>query len=65
MPKVITYSHYPEGCEGGGVVILKNIISGPFNYIEQNGHIKMLIVNFWGNNEHGGGVIIPPITFDY
>jgi hypothetical protein len=39
----------------GRVVILKDLISRPFNYIEQNGHIKMLLGNVWGNDGRGGG----------
>ena len=41
----ITYSPYPAGCGGGGIVILKDVIYGPFNYVEQNGKIS----KFWSD----------------
>ena len=39
-PQGITYNPCPEGC--GGIVILKDIICGSFNYVEQNGYLKIL-----------------------
>jgi hypothetical protein len=44
-PQNITYNPSPEGC-GVGVVILKDIISRPLNYVQQNDYIKMLIRGF-------------------
>ena len=38
---------------GEGVIILKDVISGPFNYIEQNDYPKILIRCVWGNGRHG------------
>jgi hypothetical protein len=32
-----------------GIVFLKNMISGPFNYAEQNSFLKILIGCVWGN----------------
>ena len=40
-PQDITWTLAPENCGGG--VILKDIISGPFNYIGKNGYFKILI----------------------
>jgi hypothetical protein len=54
----------PEGC-GGGVVILKNLISKTFNYVEQNGYLKILIKWVWGKGRRERGLSCPPITFDY
>ena len=53
-PQGITYNRCPEGC---GVAIIKNIISGPFNYFEQNGYLKILIGCVWGNGWRGGGLL--------
>jgi hypothetical protein len=36
-----------------GVVILKDIISRPFNDVEENGYLKILIENVWGNYGRG------------
>jgi hypothetical protein len=47
MPKDITYEPFHEGY-GGRVVILKDVISRPFNYVDKNDQIKMLIRNVWG-----------------
>jgi hypothetical protein len=58
-----TYNPCPEG--SGGSVILKNIISGLFNYVEQNGCFKILIGCVWGNGGCEGIVSYPQITFDY
>ena len=50
-PRRITHNPCPKGY---GVVILKDIISGPFNYAEQNGYLEILIgcvgekVSVWG-----------------
>ena len=48
----------------GGVVILKAIISGPFNYVEQNDYLKILSVCVWVNDRRKGDWL-PPISFDY
>ena len=40
---------------GGGVVIIKDIIYGPFNYVERNDYFKILIECVWGNDGCGGG----------
>ena len=62
----ITYNPCPEcfGCGGGGLHPLR-LISGPFNYAEQNGYLKIVIGCFWGNDGHGRRVGCPLITFDY
>jgi hypothetical protein len=54
MPQCINYNPCPVGCEGA--VILKDIISGLFNYVEQNGYLKILIgcVLGKGGRERGG-----------
>ena len=54
-PQGITYNPCPEGFRR--VVILKNIISGPFNYGEQNGYLKISIRCFRGNGERRREVI--------
>ena len=41
---------------GGGHVIPKGIVIGPFNYDEQNGYIKILIGRFRGKYGEGGGL---------
>ena len=46
-----TYNPCPEGCEGG--FILKDIISGPFNYVEHNRYVKMFIRSIWGKCGRG------------
>ena len=56
MPLGISYNLCPEGCGGGGF-ILKDIISGLFNYVEQNGYLKILIRCVWGKGGLGGGLI--------
>ena len=50
-PQGVTYIPCPEGW---GFVILKDIISGSFNYVEQNGYLKILIWSVWGNDGSGG-----------
>jgi len=40
-----------------GVVILKDIVSAPFNYAEHNCYLKIMIGRIWGNDWHGEGVI--------
>ena len=42
--------------EIGGIVILKDIISGLFNYAEQNCYLKILIGCVWGNGKRGRGI---------
>jgi hypothetical protein len=37
----------------GGFVILKDIISDPFIYVEQNGYLKTLIGRVWENDGRG------------
>jgi hypothetical protein len=49
-PQGITYNPRPEGCGGGGVVTLKDLVSRTFNYVEQNGYLKILIGCVWGNS---------------
>ena len=62
MPKGITYNPRPEGY-GEGVVILKDITSRPFNYVEHNAHINMLIGNVLGNDGRGEGGYSPSDYF--
>jgi hypothetical protein len=62
-PQGITCNPWPEGC--GGCVILENIISRIFNYVEQNGYIKLLIGCVWGNSGCERDVSYPSMTFDY
>ena len=50
-PGGITYNPCPEGC--GGDVIFKYIITGPINYAEQNGYLKIFIGCVWGNDGRG------------
>ena len=59
--KGITYNPGPKGC--GEIVILKDRISGPFNYVEQNGYLKILFGCVWGNGGRGRGVSYFPSTF--
>ena len=54
-PQGIIYNACPEGYEG--LIILKYIISGPFNYAEKDGHLKILTGCFWGNDGRGRGLI--------
>jgi hypothetical protein len=49
----LSYNTSPKGY--GGVVILEDIISRPFNYIQQNDYIKMLIWSVWEDDGRGGG----------
>jgi hypothetical protein len=63
MPQGITYKPCLEGCEGN--VILKNIFSGLFNNVEQNGYLKILIGCVWRNGGCERGVSYPSFTFDY
>ena len=53
-PPGINNKFSPEGCGGRGV-ILEHIMSRPFDYIQQNGCIKMLIGSVWGNHGCRGG----------
>ena len=62
-PKGITYNPCPEGCRGS--FILKDIISGPFNYVEPNVYLKILMGCVWVNGGRGRDVSCLPITFDY
>ena len=41
----------------GGDVIPKYIISGPFNYVEQNGYLEILIGCVWETVGEGGGLV--------
>ena len=41
------------------IMLNKDIIFGPINYVEQNGHLKILIRSVWGNDGHGGGICAP------
>jgi hypothetical protein len=47
------------------VIILKDLISRFFNYIEQNEYFKILIACVWGNDERERGVSCLPVTFNY
>ena len=49
----------------GPVVILKNLISRPFNYAKQNGFLKMLIGCVGRNDWDWRGACYPSITLDY
>ena len=42
---------------GGGHVLSKGIVVGPFNYVEQNGYLKILIGQFWGKSGGGGSLV--------
>ena len=64
IPPSINYNPSPEG-SGGEVVTIEDIISGPFNYVEQNGYLKIWIGCDWWNDGRGRGVSCRPITFDY
>ena len=55
FPQGITYNPCPEGC--GGFVILKDLISRTFNYVEQNGYLKILIGCVWGKGGVRGGFV--------
>ena len=48
-----------------GVFIIKNIISRPFNYVEQNDDLKIWLGWVWGNGGCRRRVSCPPIAFDY
>jgi hypothetical protein len=61
-PRGKTYNPCLEDC--GGNVLLKGIISRTFNYVEQNGYLKILIERVRGNGERGRVVSCLPITFD-
>ena len=51
-PQGITYNACSEGYgRGGEDVILKDIISRPFNYVEQNGYLQILIGCVFGIGE--------------
>ena len=58
-PQGTTYNPCPEGC---GVVI-SNIVSEPFNYVEQNGYLKILIGCVWGKGGHGKRGWLPSYQF--
>jgi hypothetical protein len=62
-PQSITYNPCPEGFEW--VIILKDLISRTFNYVEQNGYLKIVIECVWINGGRGKGVSSLPITFVY
>ena len=47
-----------------GGVILKDIISGAFNYVEQYGYLKILFGCFWTNGGLGRGVPIERSFYD-
>ena len=36
----------------------KSLVIGPFNYGESKDYLKILIVYFWGQNGHGGLVVL-------
>jgi hypothetical protein len=46
-------------------VVLKKIISGPFNYVEQNSYLRILIGCVRGNVGRERGDKCPPITFGH
>jgi hypothetical protein len=58
-----TYNPSPEGC--GEIFILKDLISGTFIFVEQNGYLKILIVCVLGKGGRERGASCPLITFDY
>ena len=47
------------------VVIFKDIIFGTFNYVEQNGYLKIFLDVLGEMMGMGGGVSYPPISVDY
>ena len=49
----------------GKVVTFNNRIPRPFNYVEQNGYLKILIECAWGKGKRGRRVNYSPMTFDY
>jgi len=53
-PQGITYNLCPEGW---GAVILKDIVSWTFNYVEQNGYLKIFIGCFLRNGGRGRGLV--------
>ena len=57
------YNLYTEGSDGA--IILKDLISRTFDYVEQNGYHKILIGCVWGNGGPETGVSRPSITLDY
>jgi hypothetical protein len=62
-PQGITYNLCTEGSEG--VIILKDLISRTFNYVEQNGYFKILNGCVLENGGRERGVSRYPITFNY
>ena len=59
----MSYNPCPEGYGGG--VILKYKFCEAFNYVEQNGYLKICIGCAWGSGGRGRGVSCPSITFNY
>jgi hypothetical protein len=59
----LTYNPCPEDC--GGIVLLKDIISRSFNYVEQRCYLKICIGCNMGNGGRGRGVSCLPNTFGY
>ena len=55
MPTRHNLKSLPEGCRG--VVILKRIIFELFNYVEQDGHLKISIGCFWVYSGSGRGLV--------
>ena len=50
---------------GMEVIILKDIVSEHFNYVEENGYLKILIGCVCWNGGRGRVANCPPIAFDY
>jgi hypothetical protein len=63
MLQGITYNPCTEGSDG--VIILKGLIFRTFDYVEQNGNLKILIGCVWGNGGRERGASCPSITFGY
>ena len=40
-----------------GHFISKDMVIGPFNYVEKNSYLKILIGRFWGKSGIGGGQV--------
>ena len=62
-PWGITHNPCAEGCRG--VVIFKDKICRPFNYIDLNGYLKILIRCVLELMGVGGGACCTLIIFDY
>ena len=52
----ITYRPLPKDCGGRGHVIPRDIVTGSFNYVEQNDYLTILVRQLRGEKEHGKGM---------